>query len=175
MLTDNFKKWQKFVLTNPTVSDTPQEIGEALVSSAANGTTTEGLTHILCSASNCAETLSLVNRSLLYFGQGSTPSSVSDVRMETPIVPGRSITVVTGFSGEYKNHNTIITLSGEVENIGQDAITIREIGWVKGLMLSTSQSSAASIKYVLMAREVLSEPVVLGNGESKSFEFKIVI
>lgn len=174
MLTDNFKKWQKFVLTNTTVSDSPQPIGETFVSTAANGTTTDGLTHILCDADSFAECYSAIHQSLVYVGSGSTPASVTDVRMESPIVPGLYITVITNYSGEFKNHSAVVNISAKVQNISGSTLTINEVGWAKGLMLSDSASSAPSVKYLLMAREVLTEPVTLGAGDAKTFDLKFI-
>ncbi len=174
MLTDNFKIWQRFILTNTMMSDTPQPLDGTLVASAANGSTTGGLTHILCNAANFAQCYSAIDRSLVYFGSGTTPAAVTDVKMESGYFPGLYIADSTSITSEYKNHTAIVTVTSLVQNIGASIVTISEVGWLKGLMLSTSAESEATLKFVLMAREVMTEPVTLGSGGTATFNLKFV-
>ena len=111
----------------------------------------------------------------VYFGTGSTPATVNDYRLESPITSGLSITNPKDLA--IKNEGNTYTLSSSmiVTNTTDSDINIYEMGVFTPVMQAYDKAptTSQSIHYVLMERTVLSEPITVPAGESKLVTYKI--
>ena len=174
MLTDNYKKWYAFVQGNSTVSSTPLPIGNEIIATTLNGVAVPGYTHIQCASGSALESLCPGYKSHIYYGSGSTPASVTDTNLESPISPAMKLTSLTTVSSEYKNHRAILTVSSLATNISSSAITVRELVWLKEMKLSKGASASVESCSVVLAREVLEEPVTIEAGGTHTFEVQFI-
>lgn len=100
----------------------------------------------------------------MVFGEGSTPVKSSDISIESPITDG--FTVISQTSNiPYIYSSTVMTVTRIVQNTISAPITISEVG-LYGANTSTA---------MLLAREVLDEPVTLQPGEKHSFTMDLCV
>lgn len=105
----------------------------------------------------------------LFFGSGSTPATINDYTLDSPITSGLSITnrVGKGTSKEADGKYVVFSMI-KVKNTSDSTINICEVG-----CFSSFQVSSASSKKALMERHVLAEPIVLAAGEEKLITYNI--
>lgn len=103
-----------------------------------------------------------IRNAVIKCGTGTTPPSVDDYCLETPI---DSLTQVsTSYTmNNYYEDNFLETITTTLQNNTSEDITVNEIGAVG----STGATSA------LIARDVLSTPVVITAGSQKTFTIQI--
>ena len=102
----------------------------------------------------------------MYFacGDGDTPPTASDYKLS-----GNLITDLTNQVQLTTANNNSITFSIVVTNNTENPITIKEVGICLGYNYAPGQSYCA----VLLTRDVLSTPVTLNTGDSKTFSITI--
>lgn len=99
----------------------------------------------------------------LVFGSGTTAPTYTDYCLENKITSG-----FTFDSGSFNRSGEILTCTATITNTSGSDLTINEIG----LRISDS-STAASAWVALLTRDVLDTPVVLSDGETKTFTVTI--
>ena len=101
----------------------------------------------------------------MVFGEGSTPVKSSDISIESPITDG--FTVISQTSNmPYIYSSTTMTVTRIIQNTGSAPITISEVG-LYGANISTAT--------IMLAREVLAEPITLQPGEKHSFTMDLCV
>jgi hypothetical protein len=94
------------------------------------------------------------------FGSGTTPVSSTDYNVETEISDiSASISRVISYSGNQPK--CTITITGQYN--GASEVSLSEIGFYKGMAWRYPTDKAYQL---LIYREVLSEPIVLNNGDN---------
>ena len=175
MLNDNFKIWRRFALTNTEVSEGLLPLGGELTATTLNGVALPGYTHILCNKDTVCQALSPAYKSHIYYGSGSTPASVTDTHLEAPLSPVLKVMSDTKVSAEFKNHSTVLTVSSLATNVSSSPVTVNELVWLKEMSLASSADAQTVNCSVVMARHSLEEPVILGAGESRTFNIRLII
>lgn len=97
----------------------------------------------------------------LFFGGGTTAPTESDYCLESPFEK----VFVTSVSG-YERLNDYYTIN--IKNASDENITIKEMGIFIGLTGSNQTPvslSLANTNYIMLAREVLAEPITIPAGE----------
>lgn len=98
----------------------------------------------------------------LALGDGNTPPTVDDYKL--------SGNLITGLRTQTQNttaNNNSITFSIIVTNNTNNSVTVKELG------LAGCYSSGDNYYTVLLTRDVLSDPVTLNTGDSKTFSVTI--
>ena len=105
----------------------------------------------------------------VYFGTGSTPASLADYTLESPITKG--LAFAGGLEGDsaYKDGKAEVTARYIVTNTSDAEINIWEIGCFVPVQMSTN----SSYQVVMMERTVLTEPITIPPGESKMVTYKV--
>ena len=106
----------------------------------------------------------------VYFGTGSTPASLADYTLESPITKGRAFAGGLEGAGAYKDGKAEVTGRYIVTNTSGADINIWEIGCFVPVQMSTN----SSYQVVMMERTVLTEPITLPAGEAKMVTYKVV-
>lgn len=107
----------------------------------------------------------------VYFGGGSTPATLNDYCLESPITSGLSVTNPTSPIEESGNGKYTLSASYLVGNTSESDINIWEIGFF-GFV--GRYKSSTYYKYdTLFERTVLTEPITIQPGESKIVTYKI--
>lgn len=102
-----------------------------------------------------------------YFGTGTTPPTMDDYNLESPISDGTlSDTTVPSLQKGFEKDHARIYASHEVANNGTSDVTITEVG-VFGA------PSATSTDIFMIDRTVLSTPITIPAGGSKSITIAI--
>ena len=101
----------------------------------------------------------------MVFGEGSTPVKSSDISIESPITEGFDVISQTS-NIPYIYSSTVMTVTRIVQNTGSAPITISEVG----LYGANGQTTA-----IMLAREVLAEPITLQPGEKHSFTMDLCV
>ena len=102
------------------------------------------------------------NANILYFGTGTKEATVSDYKLQSPIeddvfTPGSaSTTRNTNYPGNY-------TITQSFVYTGNADVTITEVGLINSVEKSGSSSSGYA--RLLMAREVLENPITVSKGQ----------
>lgn len=103
----------------------------------------------------------------LLLGSGSTPATSDDVNLESTISAYQVVSHTHQLNNDYSS--TILTINRLVKNNTELDISISEMG----LFITVSYYGYGSGAAFLLAREVLSESVVLQPGEKHSFTMTI--
>lgn len=99
---------------------------------------------------------------ILYFGTGTKETTVSDYKLQSPIeddvfTPGSASTVYnTNYPGNY-------TITQSFVYNGSTDVTITEVGLINSVAKSASSSDGYA--RLLMAREVLENPITVSKGQ----------
>ena len=101
----------------------------------------------------------------MVFGEGSTPVKSSDISIESPITEGFDVISQTS-NIPYIYSSTAMTVTRIIQNTGSTPITISEVG-LYGANVSTET--------IMLAREVLAEPITLQPGEKHSFTMDLCV
>ena len=102
------------------------------------------------------------NANILYFGTGTKEATVSDYKLQSPIeddvfTPGSASTIYnTNYPGNY-------TITQSFVYTGNADVTITEVGLINSVEKSGSSSSGYA--RLLMAREVLENPITVSKGQ----------
>lgn len=92
-------------------------------------------------------------------GSGDTPETYEDYRVESEILLG-----LAGKS-HFLNSEGNLVLSKTYQNTSEDAVTIREVGFIY-IVSSSSTRGDNYQRAVLCSREVLQTPITLESGET---------
>lgn len=105
----------------------------------------------------------------VYFGTGSTPASLEDYTLESPITTG--LAFAGGLEGvsAYENGRAEVIARYIVTNTSNAEINIREIGCFVPVHISTT----SAYQVIMMERTVLPEPITIPAGEAKMVTYKI--
>ena len=100
--------------------------------------------------------------SKLILGTGTTPEKSTDYNLESEITESYDCSTLSRryIKGGTKDH---INVYGVITNTGDTAITVNEVGWIVKSYSIT----------VLLAREVLKNPVTIEPGEAKTFNVRL--
>lgn len=101
----------------------------------------------------------------MVFGEGNTPVESSDISIESPITDGFIVISQTS-NIPYIYSSTIMTVTRIIQNTSSAPITISEVG-LYGDNTSTDT--------IMLAREVLDEPITLQPGEKHSFTMDLCV
>lgn len=102
------------------------------------------------------------NANILYFGTGTKEATVSDYKLQSPIegdvfTPGSASTIHNNnYPGSY-------TITQSYVYTGDSDVTITEIGLINSV--SKSANSSDGYARLLMAREVLENPITVSKGQ----------
>lgn len=107
---------------------------------------------------------------VLVLGSGTKEATTKDYAIEEPITDG--IEVISQTSAIYTTRldSSYGTVTRQVKNISDEAITIREIG-----LMACGGAYESDAYPCLIAREVLPEPFVLEPGKKHSFTLNLCI
>ena len=107
----------------------------------------------------------------IVLGSGTTPATENDYRIETP---------VTGVSASISGSNSLIsgnparTYTIEVTNNNASSVTISEVAYIQKVSCAnTLESSTTYTKNVCFDRTLLSSPVTIGAGETKTIAYTL--
>lgn len=102
-------------------------------------------------------------------GTGTTPPTVNDYKLETPIF---SLDLIGISNGEGMGTGTLVTA---YQNNTLNIITITELGIVAATSVKTSASAllVPNMECVQLSREVLTTPIVMKPGDIKSLSITI--
>lgn len=108
-------------------------------------------------------------RAYMHFavGDGDTPPTSEDYALDNDITSSFSNVTISSVSTTATSENTTITYIITGTNSTSDTLTIREIGYVKDIYYSQSFNTVP----VLMAREVLDEPIVVEPNQTFTINF----
>lgn len=113
------------------------------------------------------------------FGTGSTPANKDDYKLESPITSGLAITNptidttsgVTQIPMEVSDGKYTYVVPFMVQNTTESEINIWEIG----LFGEVGTSTSYRVSHVLFERTVLSEPITIAPGETKTVTYKLTL
>lgn len=113
----------------------------------------------------------------VYFGTGSTPATVSDYKLESPITSGLNI-INTGSTLEEHIKDGVWTLMANysVQNTTESELNIYEIGLFSRICSSTDDEMFSSVDVlypILVERTVLDEPITIPAGQTKLVTYKL--
>jgi hypothetical protein len=108
----------------------------------------------------------------IYFGTGSTPASLTDYALESPITTG--LVFAGGLVGisAYEDGKAEATARYIVTNTSNAEINIWEIGCFAPLQTSNATNNGYAV--IMLERTVLTEPITIPAGEAKMVTYKVV-
>lgn len=112
-----------------------------------------------------------VNNMGVYFGTGSTPASLTDYTLESPITKGLAFAGGIEKVPAYKNGKGEVIASYIVTNTSDAEISIWEIGC---FVPTQDGSNTSSYAMIMLERTVLTEPITIPAGEAKMVTYKVV-
>ena len=101
---------------------------------------------------------------ILYFGTGTKEATVSDYKLQSPIeddvfTPGSASTIYnTNYPGNY-------TITQSFVYNGSTDVTITEVGLINSVAKSANVKNPDDYARLLMAREVLENPITVSKGQ----------
>ena len=108
-------------------------------------------------------------------GSGNREESSSDYDLQTPIFEGFSATVTKEHGLD--NGDPYLEYTIDIENTGENSITINEIGYVQSFRVLPEQLVAVPVTVyscaALVDRTVLSSPVTIAVGETKTITYRL--
>lgn len=91
------------------------------------------------------------------YGTGNTPPTIDDYQLSGSLISGLSVT-----NADIDVNANGITFSHSITNTGNTSVTINEIA------LCVLGGSGGSLACVMLTRDVLAEPIVLGPNEQRN-------
>lgn len=172
MLTNNFRLILSGTIHNSIPTGYRNSLKDALTGEAPTFSSSSQMSFLVFNTYN-----GYINRSYsanydgvcIYTGSGTTEPTAEDYNLESPYSDVQ-MTTCTGSSvdNSASTVSRIKTYTATLENKAEENRTISEVG----LMIGFPSSSSEKVK-LLMAREVLDNPITLEPGDTVTFTFRI--
>lgn len=101
----------------------------------------------------------------IVFGSGDTAPTATDYALDTD--ESASLTITKTISQNYASNKIEIIFACSVTNTSANAIELKEVGIKKRI----STTNATTYVDMLFAREILSSPITIAAGETKTFNY----
>ena len=109
----------------------------------------------------------------IYLGSGNRQESENDYNLQTRITTGLTAQTPSKVTGLDSDGNLYLEYLFTLTNTTENAIIVREIGYVQGIYAGTTVGSTVSLKNFLLDRTVLQTPVTIPAGESAAIKYRL--
>ena len=137
-----------------------------------------GSTNFPTNSQNAGTFTTAVNSTGISVGSGGTEPTEEDYALENPITSGITGTVTATKIGCESPGKSFIEYSITITNTSGAQMTIREIGYTQPTQGTTRPGQTVSqnqaLRYVLLDRTVLDEPLVLEAGDAGIITYKLM-